>query len=196
MGRHKIVEDDELLAIARSVFTQKGVSATTREIARRAGISEAVIYQRHPTKAHLFLSAMVPPPLDVESLLAEPTKDIALDVRLEEIALGMMKYFREVMPILIQLVTHPEFDIKTFSKRHPDSGLGRIQQGLIQYLETQRANSRIAVENVMPVAMTLFASLHSFAFLELLGAHGGRFDDSIIRSMVKTLWNGLAPRLK
>jgi AcrR family transcriptional regulator len=49
MGRRKLVEDDELLAVARGVFVEKGIAASTREIARRAGISEAVIYQRHPT---------------------------------------------------------------------------------------------------------------------------------------------------
>ena len=44
MGRRKLVEDDELLAVAREVFVEKGIAASTREIAHRAGISEAVIY--------------------------------------------------------------------------------------------------------------------------------------------------------
>jgi Bacterial regulatory proteins, tetR family len=62
MGRRKLIEDHDLLAVARDVFVKRGFAASTREIARRAGISEAIIYQRHATKVHLFFAAMVPLP--------------------------------------------------------------------------------------------------------------------------------------
>ena len=75
MGRRKRIEDEELLAVARGVFVKQGFAASTREIARRAGISESVIYQRHPTKAHLFFAAMVPPALNVEALLSASADD-------------------------------------------------------------------------------------------------------------------------
>jgi hypothetical protein len=42
--------------------------------------------------------------------------------------------------------------------------------------------------------LTLFAALHSLAFLERLGVHGGPFDDAVIRAMVRSLWTGLAAR--
>ena len=54
MGRPKLIEDEELLSAAREVFVEKGIGASTREIAAKAGISEAVIFQRHDTKADLF----------------------------------------------------------------------------------------------------------------------------------------------
>jgi AcrR family transcriptional regulator len=194
MGRPKLVKDDELLDVARNVFVEKGIAASTREIARRAGISEAVIYQRHPTKAHLFFAAMVPPASNVEELLAAPANDLSVVEQLEGIALGMMKYFREVVPILMRLVTHPEFDVEKFAQRHPDSPFGRMHRGLMQYLESQRERESIVAENVGPAALTLFAALHSLAFLERLGVHGGKFDEATIRAMVRSLWTGLAPR--
>jgi AcrR family transcriptional regulator len=194
MGRRKLVEDDELLAVAREVFVEQGIAASTREIARRAGISQAVIYQRHPTKAHLFFAAMVPPALSVEDLLSAPASDLSVVEQLEGIALGMMRYFREVVPILMRLVTHPEFDLEQFAQRHPDSPFGRMHLGLIQYLESQRARGSIVAEHVGPAALTLFAALHSLAVLERLGVHGGTFDDAVIRAMVRSLWTGLAPR--
>ena len=40
--------------------------------------------------------------------------------------------------------------------------------GLIQYLESQRERGRIVAKNVGPAALTLFAALHSLAFLERL----------------------------
>jgi AcrR family transcriptional regulator len=194
MGRRKLVENDELLAVAREAFVQKGIAASTREIARRAGISEAVIYQRHPTKAHLFFAAMVPPALNVQDLLAAPADDLNVPEQLEKIALGMMEYFRGVIPILLPLVTHPEFDLEKFAQRHPDSPFGRMHLGLIQYLESQRKRGRIVAKNVEPAALTLFAALHSLAFFERLGVHGGKFNHAVIRSMVRSLWTGLAPR--
>jgi AcrR family transcriptional regulator len=194
MGRRKRIEDDALLAVAREVFVAKGIAASTREIARRAGISEAVIYQRHPTKAHLFFAAMVPPALNVEDLLAAPAHDRSVVEQLEGIALGMMRYFREVVPILLQLVTHPAFDVEQFAQRHPDSPFGRMHLGLLQYLESQRERGRIVAETVGPAALTLLAALHSLAFLERLGVHGGTFDDALIRAIVRSLWTGLAPR--
>jgi AcrR family transcriptional regulator len=194
MGRRKLVEDDELLAVAREVFVERGIAARTRDIARRAGISESVIYQRHPTKAHLFFAAMVPPALNVEALLSAPANDLSVVEQLEGIALGMMRYFREMVPILLRLVTHPEFDLEQFAQRHPDSPFGRMHLGFIQYLESQRARGRIVAEHVGPAALTLFAALHSLAVLERLGVHGGTFDDAVIRAMVRSLWTGLAPK--
>jgi AcrR family transcriptional regulator len=194
MGRPKLVEDDQLLAVAREVFVEQGITASTREIARRAGISEAVIYQRHPTKAHLFFAAMVPPAVNVEALLAAPRSGLTVVEQLEEIALGMMEYFREVTPILLRLMTHPEFDLKAFARRHPQSPFSHMHHGLIQYLVSQGDRKKIVAEHAGPAAFTLLAALHSLAFFERLGVHGGKFDDGMIRHMVRALWNGLASK--
>ena len=84
MGRRKRIEDDELLAIARDVFVADGFRASTREIARRAEVSEAILFQRFRTKPELFFAAMVPPAPDVEAILAAPQADIGPGVQLEE----------------------------------------------------------------------------------------------------------------
>jgi AcrR family transcriptional regulator len=83
MGRRKLIEDHDLLAVARDVFVKRGFAASTREIARRAGISEAIIYQRHATKVHLFFAAMVPPASNVEALLSAPPEQHGVEKRLE-----------------------------------------------------------------------------------------------------------------
>src|ERR1035438_5507653 len=53
MGRNKSISDDDLLAAARRVFVEQGYAASTREIARRAGVSEGLIFQRFQTKEDL-----------------------------------------------------------------------------------------------------------------------------------------------
>jgi AcrR family transcriptional regulator len=129
MGRHKLIEDDVLLAVAWKAFVERRIVASSRDIAHRAGISEAGIYQRHPTKAHLFFAAMVPPASNVEGLFSAPAHDLSVLEQLEGIALGMMRYFRAVVPIPMQLVTHPAFDGEPFAQRHRDSPFGRMHLG-------------------------------------------------------------------
>jgi hypothetical protein len=131
--------------------------------------------------------------LDVEDLLTAPAGDASPVERLQAIALRTMQYFRDVMPTLMLLVTHPEFDRKKFAERHPDAPFGRLHQRLNEYLESERERGALGAGNVGASTLTLFAALHSLAFLEQLGVHGGRFDDAIVRAMVDSLWTGLAP---
>ena len=148
MGRPKTIQDGELLAIARDLFVEKGIGASTREVARRAGISEAVIYQRYPTKADLFFAAMVPPPLSVEQLLEGGAGDAGVLSRLENIALGMVDYFRELVPILVPLMSHPSFDFEQIAHRHPESPLARLRVGLVDYLETQQELGNVSGRSI------------------------------------------------
>src|SRR6516162_1159464 len=69
MGRHKTITDEEVLGIARRIFRAQGHTATTREIAQAAGISEAILYQRFGSKNELFFAAMHPRGPDLEQLL-------------------------------------------------------------------------------------------------------------------------------
>ncbi len=62
MGRRPTIADDDILAAAHEAFVEYGLAASTRDIARRAGVSEGVLFQRHGTKANLFFAAMAPPP--------------------------------------------------------------------------------------------------------------------------------------
>jgi AcrR family transcriptional regulator len=81
MGRNKTVEDEEVLAAAREVFRRGGHAASTRDVARAAGVSQAVLYQRFGSKEELFFRAMAPEPLDIAALLGPyPPADARRDV--------------------------------------------------------------------------------------------------------------------
>ncbi len=192
MGRKKVIQDEALLAIARERFVAKGIGASTREIAHLAGISEAVIYQRFPKKADLFFAAMTPPALVLEHVLAASSEHDDVCGRLEEAALVLMQYFREFVPILVPLMSHPSFSFDQFVQRQPESPLARIRDRLVDYLETQQKLGRVASDSVGPTVLTLVAALHSFALFEKLGVHGGQFGENDIRAMVRSLWRGLA----
>src|SRR5262245_57236636 len=53
-GRPITLTDDQLLDVARDVYLARGIEATTSEIAKRARISESVIFHRYKTKEALF----------------------------------------------------------------------------------------------------------------------------------------------
>ena len=68
MPRNKTITDEEILAVARSLFIKEGAKASTRTLAKMVGISEAVIFQRFGTKEDLFFAAMVPPEAQLEAI--------------------------------------------------------------------------------------------------------------------------------
>jgi AcrR family transcriptional regulator len=191
MGRRKRIEDDELLGLAREVFVAEGLRASTKEIARRAGLSEAALFQRYVTKADLFFAAMVPPPADLHALFSRRRKDAFKEI--EALALGMLDYFRKAAPTLAHLTTHPDFRFEEFAARHPDNPFVTFRMELGSFLGRLKAEGGIGDADIQGVALSLFASIYGIAQIELLGAHGGRMPDRAVRAMVHTLWRGLAP---
>src|SRR5262249_1403773 len=107
MGRRKTITDDEVLRIARALFREQGHTATTREIAQAAGISEAVLYQRFGSKDLLFFAAMRPRGPDLEQLLGprDPPEDALAYLRTAVVRLG--EHFAEVIPLALRVMMHP-----------------------------------------------------------------------------------------
>jgi AcrR family transcriptional regulator len=59
MSRPRRYTDEEILKVAAEVFLEQGASATTALIARRAGVSEGILFKRFKTKEALFEAALV-----------------------------------------------------------------------------------------------------------------------------------------
>ncbi len=101
MGRNKTISDDELLDVARDTFVEQGFAASTKEIARRAGVSEGLIFQRFQTKEDLFFAAMIPPSADLSRLLDHPVQRRRERALLEKVTFSMIEYFRDTPPVLL-----------------------------------------------------------------------------------------------
>jgi AcrR family transcriptional regulator len=192
MGRTKTISDADLLETARQVFVEKGFGAPTKEIARRAGVSEGVLFQRYATKGELFFAAMVLPAADLTGLLR--TRRLTGPRDLESIAVAMVRYFRSTMPVLLSLMSQPGFRFEEFARRHPDSPLDALRRGLVVFLVEQREAGRIGPVDPGGAALTIFALAQSIAFFEQMGAHGGRMPDEVLRRAIRSLWDGFAPR--
>ncbi|MBI5509133.1 MAG: TetR/AcrR family transcriptional regulator [Deltaproteobacteria bacterium] len=194
MGRNKQVSDEAVLEAARAVFVEQGFGASTREVARRAGISEAVLYQRHKTKLDLFFAAMIPPPLQLVSEPGDRLHQGVLD-DLGSLAVKVMQYFRDAMPVLLQLVTHPSFNLADLADRETRMPLHRLGAEFSACLERHRAEGSITADagRAQSATLTLLATLHSLALFERMGIHGGSFPDEAVRNIVGLIVAGLAP---
>ncbi len=192
MGRPKTISDGELLARAREVFVERGFAGSTREIARRAGVSEALLFQRHATKADLFFAAMALPSVDLQALF-DARFDSARD-HLASVTAAMVDYFRDSMPVLLPLLSPPVFEFEQFARRHPDSPLSALRRGLVAFFAREREAHRIGPVDPGAAAMLVFALAQSVAFFERMGAHDGRMPDVVLEQSIEALWQGLSPK--
>ncbi len=191
MPRPRRIDDATLLAAAREVFVEQGPGATTREVARRAGVSEGLLFQRYKTKADLFFAALAPPAADPGSVL--PSGEAAVGDRpaLEEAALRMLAYFRETMPLLLPLVNHPAFDPERFFHHTAPASLQAWIDALVRFLDAQRAPESKSTD-ARGAATLLTSALFGVALIDTAGIHGVPLSDDAIRSMVRALWDGIA----
>lgn len=193
MGRPKLIEDDQLLAFARKVFIESGALGSTRDIAKQAGISEAALFQRYPTKAALFLAAMIPPEMNASAIIdaglsqTDPRKALILMCK------QMLIYFRSMMPVALQLLAHPKINIKDVVKHLKKAQPIELADVLEDYLRSMHRQGKVKVKDPKAVAALLIAAVHSIALFELMGVHGGEFPDQGIDMIVTALWLGLAP---
>jgi AcrR family transcriptional regulator len=196
MGRPKTIETEELLGIAREVFLEGGASGSTKEIARRAGISEAALFKRFPTKTALFLAAMTPPQPDVAQMLEKAQAQKDPRDALHVLAGEMLAYFRMAIPRMLPIITHPAIGLEELLRHFGVSPAEKLTEGVASYLASERERGRIGANNPLAATGLLVATLHSVALFEFMGIHGGAIPDSAVRAMIDTMWQGIAPKSK
>lgn len=192
MPRHKTITDEEILTVARSLFLQQGIVASTRSIAKLAGISEAVIFQRFGTKEDLFFAAMVPPTAQLDAMFKLQPGKQQVTTNLEVMSLQIVTYFREIMPIFLSLTSHPSFDMPTFLQRHtmPAMQIGKM---LTAYLDAEADLGRVRQGTAETATAILISYLHHLALSETIGSHPAIDTDLAISKAIALLCNGSIP---
>ena len=192
MGRKKTISDADLLEVARAVFVEEGFSASTKEIARRAGVSEGVLYQRFATKDELFFASMIPPPADLARMLRNPRlKGRKL---IERLTLAVLEFSRQALPVMLPLMMHPGFRLEDLAGRRPESPIFVLRRELGPFLLRERNAGRLGPVDPRGASLLVWSLAQSIAFFERLGAHEGRFDPEIIHTTIDCMWKGLSPR--
>lgn len=70
MARRPQFKDEDILQAAREVFLERGVRATTADVAERAGVSEGTLFHHFKSKEALFRAALSPSREEPPELLA------------------------------------------------------------------------------------------------------------------------------
>jgi AcrR family transcriptional regulator len=189
MPRSKTITDDEILAVARSLFLKQGVNASTREIAKQAGISEAVIYQRFSTKEDLFFSAMQLPAAQLESIFNLYPGKGSVVKNLESVSGKIIDYFRQVMPVFLILISHPSFTMQTFLVRHRVPAV-QLHEKLLDYLTEEAKLGRVRADKIAVAVSVLLSHLHNITLHECIGTP----ESLSTADAIAVLWEGLIPQ--
>lgn len=191
MPRNKTITDDEILNVARTLFLKEGVNASTRDIAKQAGISEAVIYQRFGTKKDFFFTAMKLPEARLDAIFCIQTGKGEVVENLKSVSLQIVDYFREVMPVFLTLISHPSFNMQTFLERHSVPAM-QLSEKLVNYLASEAKIGRVCSRNITIATNVLLSHLHNITLYETIGACSDKVE-SAVTDAITVLWEGLAP---
>jgi AcrR family transcriptional regulator len=163
MARPPSITDEEILAAARAVFLDKGITATVDEVAARCGVGEATVFRRFPTKQSLFLAAMdtASEPIGLEVLL---DRGDSPDVRGTLLALGreMLAVGRKMIPLAMMKMSNPGMEAQPARSAR----LARTMSLLTDYFRAQIEAGRINAKDPRVAARIWLGSVQHLVFFE------------------------------
>jgi AcrR family transcriptional regulator len=194
MGRPKTIENRELLAVALRVFRLHGHTATTRDVARAAGISQAVLYQRFKTKDDLFFAALAPHVPALSALFEIDASAHGPRAYLSVFAARAKDHFRNAIPSILRLATHPKYSKDLMFQIHQHNRAGEVAAMLNMRLLTWQQAGKIRPTNPREFSSAFLHALHSMAMIDVFTGDlkkPTRVED--MRGFVDIFWLGLKP---
>jgi AcrR family transcriptional regulator len=192
MGRPPLISRDEIIAAARDVFLREGLSASIRDVAAVAGISEAAIFKRFTTKAALIVAAMAPPKPDIGALLA-PLDGGDLREGLTGVMENVADFFRQMLPLTLPIAMQSDVGLKAYVEELGENPATNINAALAAKLTALINSGRMRKLQPFAVAGLIVATAHSLALFEIMGIHGGSSPPEVIRNMTDAIWFGVEP---
>jgi AcrR family transcriptional regulator len=187
-----------LLAVARDVFLERGIRATTLEVAERAGVSEGVLFHRFKSKEALFSAAMdfdrELVPRRVLEAIEELQASEGLEVReaILRLATMLVEVGRVALPIMMMSWSNPQACVVTpFDKNR--SKFAAILKALSGYFEQQMQRGKLRQLDPEVLARTLLGSVHHFVLTRIMleGADGAAMPEGMfVRGLADLLLNG------
>lgn len=197
MARPVSIDEETLLSAAREVFLAKGITATTAEVAERAGVSEGTLFHRFGSKQALFSAAMRPNPDGVfEKLrLAERVGHGDLTESLSEVALELVTFLRGIMPCIMMLWSNRGESGLPSELEAPNPPPIRVIRELSRYFEAEMRAGRMRRVDPEILARAFVGGLMQYVFIETLGAVHGELPlpaEMYTRGLVDVLMKGVA----
>ena len=197
MARPSVITEEQILQAARDEFLEKGIRATTAEVARRAKIAEGSIFKRFKTKYELFSAAMHVNPGEPAFLrsLDEPKAGHPRRV-LSEIALEILAFLRSLMPLVMMSMSNPSPSglPSVLSTRDPLPL--RAMRKLADFFKREMDAGRLRRHDPEIAARIFLGSIQNYVFFELLLKAEHKLPmpaEKFVKKMVDALWQGLGP---
>jgi AcrR family transcriptional regulator len=208
MPRPPKITNEAILIAARQVFLEQGVKASTVEIARRAGISEASVFKRFPTKQALFLAAMgVTETPDWVKRLQDRQPTANIKAELTEICDEMLAFYQEGLPRVFMMMAQKKMPHPPHSPHLPPPPV-RDSRLLALFLERAVAGGWLRAIDPTALAHLLVGSIINYVIANELRPTsqgpqlgpssdprpGHRIEPSqFVASLIDILWPGIAP---
>lgn len=165
-----MISRERLLEIAREVFLELGIRATTAEVASRAGVAEGTIFLRFKSKSELFRAAMQFDPDEALAFVEEmPARAGAPDLRavLVDFAEHFIRLGRVAVPVMMMTWSNPEQ--QGCLERGADRGLRyrRVIAALTRFFELEVQSGRLGGGLAEVLARMFMGSLHHFVMGEV-----------------------------
>jgi AcrR family transcriptional regulator len=190
---------DTILDAAMHVVRTRGLNnATTKEIARAAGFSEATLYKHFEDKEELFvevLRARVPTIMPAMRALLDQAGQGTVRDNLLGVVRAAADFYTDSFPMFAATFSEPQL-----LARHREAlaqrniGPHRAVEGLAEYLGKEQALGRVAAQ-ADPAAMAamLLGACFQYAFLTHFGGRDpeptdmASFTESIVDSALRAL---------
>jgi AcrR family transcriptional regulator len=169
MARPQGITDEEVLAAARAVLLNKGVSATVEEVAERCHVGVATIFRRFPSKQALFSAAM-----DVSNdpewgrflaKLAERGGGADARAALIELAHTMLAAARKMVPLFMMKMSNPSL----LDKQAGASRALSILSSLSDYFKLEIEAGRVIETDPRVAARVWLGAIRHMVIFETLG---------------------------
>lgn len=168
MARPQSISDEEILAAARVIFLNKGISGTVEEVAERCHVGVATIFRRFPTKQALFIAAMdAVNESEWNRFLASRTERSGKDARsdLVELARTMLEVARKMVPLIMMKMSNPTVG---WDEKRARRVMVVIRQ-LTDFFEAQIATRRVVDVDPRVLSRVWLGAIRHIVMFEMLG---------------------------
>lgn len=192
---------ERILDAARQVLLDRGMSrATTREIARAAGVSEGSLYNHFESKEALFLALLKELPGDFVQVVSRlPSRAGEGTVRecLDELAAAALAHYRQTLPMGSSILTDAALlERHRALLREQGAGPHRPNQALAAYLRAEQTAGRVRADIDPDTAsyLLLGACLQYVYWTTFMGESSfAPPEESFRRELVVTVDRALSP---
>ncbi|MDX2056056.1 MAG: helix-turn-helix domain-containing protein [Polyangiaceae bacterium] len=194
-GRPPTIDSEKLLQVAREVFLERGIRATTSEVAERAGVSEGALFHRFKSKEGLFSAAMQHDQNAVPQMLMQALGNLSeldLSDALVKLATTLLEIGRTALPLMMMSWSNPNLCGATPCDANRANFRAFIKQ-LGSYFESQMARGALRPLDAEVLARTFVGSLHHYCMSRILMADqpGAVIPEGMfVRGFVDLLLNG------